>query len=100
MTSYTHRKWGSIEEAETKRRIRVALWAYAYEVHSDSLVDDVTFDKECESIDLSVNTLNKDMDTWYRENFDPCTGQWVHNHPNKEGLERLYQLTKGTGATR
>ena len=76
---------------ERRRRINVALWAYAYEVHDNPLVDDAKFDEVCEEIDLSVSTGNKKMDTWFRRNFDLCTGSWIHKHPDLKGLEILYR---------
>ena len=32
-------------ERERRRRINVALWAYAYEERDDPIVDDATFDR-------------------------------------------------------
>ena len=83
-------------EVERRRRINVALWAYAYEVHDNPLVDDGKFDETCERINLSVSTGNKKMDTWFRRNFDPCTGSWIHKHPDLKGLEALYQRITNT----
>lgn len=79
---------------EIKRRINVAVWAYAYELENDSLVSDQRFDSECRLVDLSIDTGRPDMDAWFRANFDPCTGQWVHAHPDKNGLHRIYLLLK------
>ena len=46
--------WGSPVEVERKRRINLALWAYAYEVQDDPLVDDATFDREARLVDPSI----------------------------------------------
>jgi hypothetical protein len=77
---------------EVRRRIMVAVWALAYEVYDDSLVADHVFDAECAKVDLSIDTPRPDLDAWFRENFDPCTGQWVWAHPEREGLFRIYLL--------
>lgn len=77
-------------ESERQRRICVALWAYAYEIKSDPIVDDAKFDKVCEEIDLSKTTDNCVMDMWFQENFDKSTGQWIHKHPNLDKLEIIY----------
>ena len=80
----------TIAEAERQRRIQVSLWAYAYELESDSIVSDTVFDIKCYEIDLSIPTNDIEMDKWFRENFEPHTGQWVHNHPHLDRLEDIY----------
>lgn len=82
-------------EIETKRRIDVAVWAYAYEIKDDPLVDDFVFDSEALLVSLSVSTDRPEMDAWFRENFDPSTGMWVRNHPDLKGLHRIYLIKKG-----
>jgi hypothetical protein len=74
---------------ERKRRVRVAVWAYAYELLDDSIVDDATFDRECAQVDLSIDTGNKEMDQWFRTNFSPHTGQWIHFHPHLAQIATL-----------
>lgn len=86
--------WGSPVEVERQRRINVAVWAYAYEVLNDSLVDDGTFDQQCLLVDLTIDTGNKTLDNFFRKHFTPDTGLWVHKHPDKEGLRRVYQIKK------
>lgn len=76
---------------ETRRRIRVSVWAYAYEILGRSMVSDDVFDAECRKIDLSVNTYRPDMDLWFRQNFNACTGMWIHSHPE---IQRIAQLAK------
>lgn len=78
--------WGSKVEVETRNRIMVAVAAYAYEVEASPIMDDAAYDKLAASIDLTVDTANPDMDAWFRANFAPHTGQWVHTHPNKIAL--------------
>ncbi len=81
----------SKKELETHNRIRVLLWAYAYEFMNNSLVDDNTFDSTCLLIDLNTKTDRPDMDEWFKANFAPFTGQWIHSLPQKE-LDRLHTL--------
>ncbi len=85
-------------EAERQRRICVAVWAYAYEYLSASIVSDAKFDETCKEIDLSIKTGNPKMDKWFKKNFDPCTGSWVGQHPNLDVLHaraiRLCQYLK------
>lgn len=84
-------KWGSLVEVERRRRIKLTLWAYAYEVHSVSLIDDHTFDMESRKVNLKLATGRADLDKWWRENFDPSTGMWVLQHPEMEGVKRLFE---------
>jgi hypothetical protein len=76
---------------EKQRRICVALWAWAYEKHSDSLVSDAKYDETCKKIDVSVKTGNELLDKFFKKHFGPETGQWVHKHPEQNKLEALYQ---------
>jgi hypothetical protein len=86
--------WGSPVEVERRRRIRVAVWAWAYELKSTSLVDDATYDREALLIDPTIDTGNAEMDAFFREKFSPHTGQWVHRHPDKPGLAKLFEKMK------
>lgn len=86
--------WGSIAEIETRRRIMVSVAAYAYEVKDDPIWPDAKYDRECLKVDLTIRTRNSEMDRWFKENFDPFTGLWVHDHPNRKGLNRIYKLMK------
>lgn len=83
--------WGNKKEQEIKRRINVSLWAYAYEVENDSLVSDGKYDSECLKVDLSISTGNKIMDKFFKNEFDPDTGLWIHKHPQIEGIKFIYE---------
>lgn len=80
---------------ETRRRIRVAVAAWAYEVHNDPIMTDAEFDALACSICVDRSTLRSEMDLWFSLNFNPSTGVWVHQHPDRKGLERIYQMLKG-----
>ena len=77
-------------EDEERRRFKVLLWAYAYECKADSLVSDSCFDEVCKEIDLTIDTSNPGNDKWFRENFQPYTGSWIHKYPGLPGLEKIY----------
>lgn len=87
-------------EIEKQKRICVALWAWAYEKHSTSIVSDARFDETCLSIDTKCKTGNRRLDAFFESEFHPDTGQWVHKHPEKDKLEALYQRLKRSGAIR
>lgn len=79
---------------ETQLRIRVAVYAWAYEVHDDPLVSDAVFDHTARKVDLERSTSRPDIDEWFRDNFNPSTGVWVRSHPEPEGLERIYRMLR------
>lgn len=76
---------------ETRNRIRLTLAAWAYEVHADSIMSDDEFDRLALSIDVRKSTARPDLDEWFRENFNPHTGMWALNHPERDRIEALYQ---------
>lgn len=83
--------WGTEVEQEKRNRIRLAVAAWAYEKHSCSFLTDAAYEILSYSIRPSVSTGNRKLDTFFRTKFDPCTGQWVNAHPDRAGLERLWQ---------
>ena len=78
-------------DRETRNRIKLAIYAYAYEFMNDSVVSDGEFDEMARNIDLSINTRRPDMDAWFRKEFEPDTGQWVHKHPQLNKIAELYK---------
>lgn len=85
--------WGTPKEVETRRRIIVSVWAYAYEVKNVSLVPDNVFDAECYMLaaNLRIDTDRLDLDYWFRGAFDPSTGMWIHKHPELDKIAKLYE---------
>lgn len=88
------RAWGTPEEVERRRRIQVAVAAYAYEFKDDPIWSDAKFDREARLINLKQSTGSKEHDKWFRENFSPHTGMWVRSHPDRRGLKRIYRQIK------
>lgn len=81
--------WGSEVEIERKRRINLAAWAYAYEIENDPIVDDATFDREAALVRPNIETGRPELDQFFKTIFAPFTGQWIHEHPDKEKLPRI-----------
>lgn len=77
-------------EVERRNRIMIALYAYAYEFESDPLVDDGTFDALALKINKEVDTGHPVMDKFFKEEFEPDTGQWIHKHPELNKLKALH----------
>ena len=88
MPLFLHR---SKTEIEVWKRIRVAVWAYAYEIANNPIASDAEYDKLAASVDLSVSTSRPDLDDWFRKNFQPHTGQWIHHHPELHFIRRIYE---------
>ena len=84
-------EWGTEVERERLRRINVTVWAYAYEVESNPLVDDATYDREALLIRPEMETGNTLLDEFFRSEFSPHTGMWVHRHPEKHKLPEMCQ---------
>ncbi|UFS66933.1 hypothetical protein LO749_20785 [Paracoccus denitrificans] len=83
--------WGTEEEIERRNRILLSVASWAYEMHDDAIMSDARFDALCLTIRPDVRTGNRKLDNFFRKHFDPSTGQWVHKHPDKRGLERAYR---------
>lgn len=79
---------------EIRNRIRVAVAAYAYEVMSDPIMSDDEFDHLAKLIDPRIPTGNERLDEYFRTDFVSFSGVWVRNHPEIEGLERIYRMLK------
>lgn len=82
---------------ETRRRIRLSVAAWAYEIHDDPVMSDADFDALSRQVDLSISTARPDLDEWFRAAFDPNTGVWVHGHPEAGRLEALYRSLRPSG---
>ena len=78
-------------EHQTWLRIRLSVAAYAYEFESDPIMPDAQFYSLCLEINPSVLTGNKVMDEFFKTQFDPSTGQWIHRHPELQGIRRTYE---------
>jgi len=51
---------------------------------------DSEYDSLSLKVDTSIKTGNKKLDKFFKDNFDPSTGQWIHTHPELERIEQLY----------
>ena len=84
----------SREDAERRSRIRVAAAAYAYEVDSDPVMSDAEYDALAASIDVSIKTGNEKLDKFFEKHFAAHTGQWIHKHPDLNGVRRVVQIMR------
>jgi hypothetical protein len=82
--------WGSAKEKQTKLRIKLSVAAYAYEIENSEIMSDAEFDKKCLEVDTSIDTGHEVMDRFFREQFDPSTGQWIHLHPELDKVKQTY----------
>jgi len=75
---------------EIRNRIRLSIYAYAYEFKNESLISDAEFDEMAKAIEPDIMTSNEKLDKFFFEEFDPSTGQWIHKHPELEKIAKLY----------
>ena len=76
---------------ETRRRIKLSVWAYAYEIKNKPIVSDGEFDFQAMLVNLNTPTNRPDLDFWFCCNFDPSTGLWIHKHPELDGIINIYE---------
>jgi len=84
--------WGNPVEVERRRRIRLSVWAYAYEVASTPLVSDARFDAEAAQSDPTIETGH--LDDWWRVCFTPHTGMWILSHPELSAVAQKFQTLR------
>lgn len=77
-------------EIERWRRIKLTVWAYAYEIANNPIATDSQFDRLAASIDTTIDTGR--LDDWWRQNFQPHTGMWIYGHPELDKTRRIYEL--------
>jgi len=75
---------------ETRKRIKLSVYAYAYEF-DQPIVDDGTFDALAYSIDVNIKTNRPELDKFFRKEFSPDTGMWIHKHPELDKLKIIYE---------
>jgi len=76
---------------ETRNRIKLSIAAYAYEFKNNPIMSDAEFDELALKIDKSVSTTNSQMDEFFATHFQPDTGMWIHQHPELDKLDNLYE---------
>lgn len=88
-------------EVEKRRRIRLSIAACAYELYNDPIISDAEYDSLSLLIrpEMSTGDRNKDKkhDEFFRTDFSPDTGQWIHNHPFLERTKQTYLYGRRKG---
>jgi hypothetical protein len=82
--------WGTQVEREIRRRIVLSVAAYSYEYEDESVMSDAEFDKMSLEVQPRMKTGNDEMDRFFKNNFDPSTGQWIRKHPEISRIKRIY----------
>lgn len=98
MTSAPLLGWGNPVEVERRRRIRLSVWAYAYEIADDPLVSDTVFDTVARASEPDIDTGH--LDDWWRIMFNPSTGLWIHSHPELDKVKQTYERITGHSTPR
>tara|TARA_E500000331_G_C16740189_1_gene490586 strand:+ start:96 stop:371 length:276 start_codon:yes stop_codon:yes gene_type:complete len=76
---------------EIRNRIRLSVAAYAYEYRDDAIMSDAEFDELALKIKPEEKTGNRKMDNFFKKQFQPDTGMWIHTHPEIEKLRNIYE---------
>ena len=76
---------------EIHNRIKLSVYAYAYEYLNHSIVSDSQFDKLASEIQPSVSTGNETLDKFFKDHFIPDSGMWIHKHPNLDRVKEIYE---------
>lgn len=76
---------------ERRKRIKLSLAAYAYENTGIETMTDAEFDKLSLEINPEIRTGKRVLDLFFRTEFDPDTGSWVHYHPEHDKLKALFE---------
>lgn len=76
---------------QKKIRSRLAVLAAAYELYDVSLVSDEEYDQLSTQVRLNVHTGHKVLDEWFRDNYQPDTGMWIHGHPDLPRIRRIVE---------
>lgn len=79
---------------ERRNRIRLSVFAYAYEFEDDPLISDGEFDRLASLIDKTKSTGNEKLDAFFAKHFEPDTGMWIRVHPELDKLKALYFMYK------
>lgn len=90
-SSTTEPAWGNREEQERRRRILVAVAAYAYECRDEPIMSDHEYDHWAELVDPSISTGHPVLDEFFRTEFSPMTGMWIRDHPEIDKIEQTWE---------
>ena len=83
--------WGTPIEQEVRRRITVAVAAYAYEVLDISIMADHDFDRLAQTINPQQGTCHPLLDEFFAHRFSPMTGMWIHDHPELPKIKAIFE---------
>tara|TARA_R110001592_G_scaffold36754_1_gene123376 strand:- start:367 stop:648 length:282 start_codon:yes stop_codon:yes gene_type:complete len=78
-------------DQEIKNRVKISVAAFAYEYLNSPIMSDADFDSLAQQINITKQTGNKTLDTFFEKYFTPDSGVWIHKHPEKNKLEYLYK---------
>lgn len=86
--------WGTPVEQERRRRIRLSVAAYAYEIAAEPIMSDAEYDALAHEVDVRVMTGHPVFDEFFVAEYQPYTGAWVRRHPDQPGLRRLLNIQR------
>ena len=84
-------------ETEKRKRIRLSLAAYAYELYDQPIISDNEYDQLSKSINPMIMTDNIVLDVFFMGIFTPDSGIWIHQHPELSKLGVLLKKLQFNG---
>lgn len=84
-------RWGRAIEVEVRLRIHLSVATYAYEIVDNSILSDTQWDRMAQQINPKLGTCHPIIDEFFASEFSPMTGMWIHNHPELDGIKRIYE---------
>lgn len=75
-------------------RICVSVHACAYEIFNDPLIPDTEYDQLAKRVNKDAETGHKELDSFFRDNYDPSTAMWIYGHPELSKVKALYKRLK------
>ena len=82
-----------VQQKQYMLRTTVAYMAFLYEIKYDSPMLDCEWDALALRVNVNQSCGDLELDKWYKENYDPCTGSWIYSHPHLKDFERYYVRT-------
>lgn len=81
------------EAVEQRRlRIRLSVFAYAYEMLDTSLVPDHVYDEMSRKVNPAIETGHPVIDEFFKTCFEPTSGAWVRRHPEIGKLKARFAI--------
>lgn len=83
-------RWASYLRTEVFRRKQIAAVTFGVEIRGVALMLETDWDGIAQRIDTSLGTCHPVLDEFFRARFSPLTTSWIHEHPELDGIARMF----------